>query len=632
VKINYLRYAIFFFLIFWISSCAKIVAPTGGPKDVEPPKVLSSDPPNYSTNFKGDKIKITFDEFIQLKDINQNLVVSPPLDEKPEITVKGKSLIIKFFTELIDSTTYNIYLGNSVQDYNEGNPIENFQYVLSTGEYIDSMSMEGKVLNAFNLLPQEDVLVMLYSDFSDSIPIKSIPEYVAKTDKEGFFQINNIRNDTFKIFALRDANKNYLYDLPNEGIAFSDSAVKFRMDTKPVADTIFVADSLLADPNERIVDTIWIPSEKFSSYPFNTDTADFEKDSMVVIQHKPIDTIITTMKWYYPVPVFYLMFFNEDKETQYLVNSKRDDKRKLEVMFNKPIKDSVSIELADTTLESKWYIQETNLTNDTIFYWLTDSSLYNKKDIKTTITYQKEDSNLVYQWTTDTINFRYFEPQKKEEEDSDTSLAIGLNVKNKSTFDLNKPIKLHFNTPIKAVNPEKIRLFIKEDTLEKEVDIRLEKDSLFFRRYSILNRYTEDSDYRLEIYPQAFTDIYDAVNDTIHVAFKTQKLDYYGKVLANVTGIDSSFQVIAQLVVSEKEEEKVYREKVIRKDQTIDFAYLPPKEFLFKIIMDVNFNEKWDTGEYLEHIQPEEVFYYDNPINVRSNWDIEINMSVKNNK
>jgi hypothetical protein len=632
MKVNYLQYALLLFLIFWMSSCAKIVAPTGGPKDVEPPKVLSSNPPNLSTNFEGKKIEITFDEFIQLKELNQKLVVSPPVEEKPEVLVKGKSLVIEFPVELKDSTTYNIYFGDAVQDYNEGNPIENFQYVLSTGDYIDSMTVEGKVLSAFNLLPQEDVLVMLYSDFSDSIPIKNIPEYISKTDKEGFFQINNIRNDTFKIFALRDANKNYLYDLPSEEIAFADSAVKFMMDTKPVADTIFVPDSLLDDPNEMIVDTIWIASEKFSSDSLNTDTADFDKDSMVVIKHKPIDTIITTMKSYYPVPVFYLMFFNEDKETQYLVNSKRDDKRKMEFMFNKPIKDSVSIELVDTTIDSKWYIQENNITNDTIFYWLTDSSLYNKKDLKTTITYQKEDSNLVYQWTTDTLNFRYFEPQKKKEDDSDTSLAIGLNVKNKSTFDLNKNIKLQFKTPIESDDTEKIRLYTKEDTLEKEVDVKLVKDSLFFRRYTILNTYTEDSDYRLEIFPHAFVDIYGAANDTVIVAFKTQKLDYYGKILANVTGIDSSFQVIAQLVVSEQEEEKVYREKIILKDQMVEFAFLPPKEFLFKIIVDANFNGKWDTGEYLEHIQPEEVFYYDNPINVRSNWDIEINLTVKNNK
>ncbi|HSH52404.1 MAG TPA: Ig-like domain-containing protein, partial [Bacteroidales bacterium] len=457
MKVNYLQYAIFFFLIFWISGCAKIVAPTGGPKDVDPPKVLSSNPPNYSTNFEGDKIEITFDEFIQLKDLNQNLVVSPPIEEKPEITVKGKSLIIEFFTELIDSTTYNIYLGNSVQDYNEGNPIENFQYVLSTGKYIDSMSVEGKVLNAFNLLPQEDVLVMLYSNFSDSVPIKNIPEYISKTNEEGFFQINNIRNETFKIFALRDANKNYLYDLPNEGIAFSDSIVKFRMETEMVADTIFVHDSLLADPNAMILDTLWIASEKFSNDSLKTDTADYEKDSMIVIKHKPIDTITTRIRSYYPVPVFYLMFFNEDKETQYLANSKRDDKRKLEVMFNKPLKDSVAITLVDTIIESEWYIKEINPSNDTKFYWLTDSSLYNKKNLKTTISYLKEDSNMVYQWSTDTINFRYFEPKKKKGEVSDTSLAVNLNVKNKSTFDLNKQIMLQFNTPIHSVDAEQIR-------------------------------------------------------------------------------------------------------------------------------------------------------------------------------
>ena len=627
MKVKYIQRLILFLLILWISGCAKVVAPTGGPKDVAPPKILSSDPPNQSTNFEGDKIEITFDEFIQLNDLNQNLVVSPPLEEKPEVLVKGKSLNIEFPVELEDSTTYNIYFGNSVQDYNENNPIENFQYVLSTGEYIDSMSVEGKILNAFNLLPEEDVLVMLYSEFSDSVPMKNIPEYISKTDEEGFFRINNIRNEEFKIFALRDANKNYLYDLPDEQIAFSDSVVKFWMETETVADTVFVHDSLLADPNEMIIDSLWVSSKDFSADSLAADTTESAKDSLVVIKHKPIDTITTRVRSYFPVPVFYLMFFDEDKETQYLANSKRDDKRRIELMFNKPVKDSLVFELLDTTLESPWYIQENNTTNDTIFYWLTDSALYNKENVKTTLTYQKEDSNLVYHWTTDTLNFRYFESEKKGD-GSDTLLDIQLNVKNQSTFDLNQRIKLKFGTPVQFVDTSKIMLYAINDTLENALDVKLEKDSLFFRQYHLLNTFAPDSNYRLEIYPKAFTDIYDTSNDTMVIAFKTRKLDYYGKILANITGIDSTVQIVAQIVVSGKEEEKVVREKMVREDQIVEFPYLPPKEFLFKVIVDKNFNGKWDTGEYLEHRQPEEVFYYDDPINIRSNWDIEISMPL----
>jgi hypothetical protein len=113
------------------------------------------------------------------------------------------------------------------------------------------------------------------------------------------------------------------------------------------------------------------------------------------------------------------------------------------------------------------------------------------------------------------------------------------------------------------------------------------------------------------------------------ISFKTQKLDYYGKILANITGIDSTFQAIAQIIIPGKDKEEVLREKIVSLDQTVEFDFLPPKDFIFKVIADANFNGKWDTGEYLEHRQPEEVFYYENSINVRSNWDIEIDMPLK---
>ncbi|MCK5170734.1 MAG: Ig-like domain-containing protein, partial [Bacteroidales bacterium] len=249
----------------FFSGCAKIVAPTGGPKDEEHPLIVEIDPPDKTVNFDSKKISITFNEFIQLKDLNNNLIISPPVEEKPDIKVKGKALVIEFAEELKDSTTYNIYFGNSVQDYNEGNPIENFQYVLSTGSYIDSLSIKGQVINSFNLLPEEGVFVMLYKDSEDSVPIKQIPDYISKTNEEGYFRINNIRENQYKLFCLRDLNKNYLFDLPSEEIAYTDSLIQFELVTHIHVDTIYKADSIniaLNLPNgnldvvDKVIDTI----------------------------------------------------------------------------------------------------------------------------------------------------------------------------------------------------------------------------------------------------------------------------------------------------------------------------------------------------------------------------------------
>ena len=139
--------------------CAQVVTPTGGSKDSEPPVIKLSKPENFSTNFKNKNVSITFDEYIQLKDLNKSLIISPPMEEKPMIRVKGKTLNINFDSFLKDSTTYNLYFGNALQDFNEGNPYLNFQYVFSTGSYIDSLSIKGKILNAFDLVSVEDVFV-----------------------------------------------------------------------------------------------------------------------------------------------------------------------------------------------------------------------------------------------------------------------------------------------------------------------------------------------------------------------------------------------------------------------------------------------------------------------------------------
>lgn len=213
-------------------ACASPMAPTGGPKDKRAPQLLKDESSqNLLTNFKEKEIRLTFDEWVKLNDINKQVVISPPLAHRPEIILRGKTLRFKFDEqeELKQNTTYSINFGESVKDITEGNAAENLKYVFSTGDFIDSLSVRGKVVDSKTGEGLKDVLVMLYDNLADTIVRTERPYYFAKTDKQGTFIIDYVRADTFKVFALQDANLNYLYDKPTEAIGFPDDF--FVLDT-----------------------------------------------------------------------------------------------------------------------------------------------------------------------------------------------------------------------------------------------------------------------------------------------------------------------------------------------------------------------------------------------------------------
>lgn len=220
-------------ILFW-SSCANIVAPTGGPKDEQPPIIVAESPANFSTRFTGNIIAIDLDEYVQLNNPTQEIVISPAIEPEPEFKVKGKRLTIEFKGTLDSATTYTIAFGEALKDANEGNTLSGFKYVFSTGEELDSLSVKGKVIAAQSDKPAEKVLVMLYKETTDSIVFKKKPFYFTKTDSDGRFSLENIRAGEYKIFALKDENFNYLYDLPNEEIAFQESSVVVSDSAKPI--------------------------------------------------------------------------------------------------------------------------------------------------------------------------------------------------------------------------------------------------------------------------------------------------------------------------------------------------------------------------------------------------------------
>lgn len=214
-------------LIVSLWHCANPIAPTGGPKDEDPPKIDSTrSTPNYQTNFTKQPITLTFDEWLKLDKPNQ-IVVSPPMRKKPTFTQRGKSIHIEWPEEenLLDSVTYTINFGDAIKDITEGNTLKDYRFVFATGPVLDSGRVEATITDALTLQPLENITVMLYVNTDDSIVYKEPPYYFAKTDKQGHCIIENIRPGKFKVFALEDGNQNYLFDNVNEKVGFQDSII-----------------------------------------------------------------------------------------------------------------------------------------------------------------------------------------------------------------------------------------------------------------------------------------------------------------------------------------------------------------------------------------------------------------------
>ena len=214
------------FLLF-LYSCAQVGSIGGGPKDETPPQVLASNPKNKTLNFNYKTATVQFDEYIQLRSLSKELIISPALDPKPTVKIKKKSLVIDFSEcTLAENTTYVLNFGNAIVDNNENNKLENFNYVFSTGSYIDSFHISGTVTNSLLGKPAKDAYVMLYNNLSDTAVYTTKPYYFSKTNDAGEYSLNNLKAGTYQIIALQDANSNFKFDQKTEAIGFLDAPIE----------------------------------------------------------------------------------------------------------------------------------------------------------------------------------------------------------------------------------------------------------------------------------------------------------------------------------------------------------------------------------------------------------------------
>lgn len=234
----------YWLVLLLLTACAIQRAPMGGPRDEEPPRLDTLMPPNETINFDGEEIQIGFNEFIQLKDHFKEITISPEPESRPEILVKRRNIVIKFTDTLQKNTTYSINFGKSIADLNEGNPFPNFKYVFSTGDIIDSLRISGTVRSYIPLdgrgqsgqkkKEEEDLIVLLHPAGNDSLIVQKRPAYYTFADTAGRFELSNLKEGTYRLYALKDVNGSRVYDDPQELLAFRDQPIRLKKDTSGI--------------------------------------------------------------------------------------------------------------------------------------------------------------------------------------------------------------------------------------------------------------------------------------------------------------------------------------------------------------------------------------------------------------
>ncbi|MDP2424443.1 MAG: Ig-like domain-containing protein [Bacteroidales bacterium] len=580
-----------FVVLVIIASCANPVAPMGGAKDKAPPVAIRSEPPNGSVNFHASEIRIWFDEYFQLKDIQQQLLISPPFETMPDVKIRGKSLFIKIEESLKPNTTYTLYFGDAITDLNEGNPLLGYKYVFSTGSVLDSMELLGKVLNAFDLSPEKEIKIMLYDVYEDSVPYLHKPYYLSRTDKNGNFAFTHLRNIPYKIFALRDLNSNLLYDLPNEEVAFSDTLLH---PYPPPPKTISGSD--------REPDTINLQTETEHK---RKKGAEENKQLEVLSPGRAAPDSATEPSL---LPMLDMRLFAEIDSTQRIEKSSFVRPNKLEFIFRYPVHD-----IQITTIPEKdtpWRLDEWSNRRDTLWCWLQN---FSDDSLMAVISGHKN--------TPDTLKFALGEPgsnrERKSTESVKTALQVKRNLSQSGPAHLHMPIILTFSEPVSEFKKEAITLF--QDSLAISPSIGfIDK---VHRKLEINYPWKEATSYSLLIPDSVFYSISGHANDSLKFKFTTRQASDYGSLKLKVMHPFPEESIIIQLM---DEKDKILSEKTVTTDsQVLVFSNLLAGKYRVKAISDSRANGQWDSGIYLRGLQPERVFMYPNSIEVRANWEHE---------
>lgn len=571
----------------YASNCANMSnSLSGGPKDTVAPAILKEIPKYDETNVNVKQIEITFNEYVKIND-RKTFIVSPPLKSVPVIFTRGKRVIAQFDSVLDPNTTYLFDFGNAIVDLNEGNPLGDYRLRFSTGDIIDSLHLSGRARHAFTFDSIKNMKVLLYKNDIDSLPFTTPPDAVALVSEKGFFVVDALKNQPYRVITIEDKNNNNIYDA-GEMTGFLDSMlipVTFGSDTMTVGD--------------------------------------YERDSISAFDYLPLVRI-----------------FQENINKQYLVEYKREQERKIALYFAQHYPEIHSVEFFNSdsvALDSEQIITEKSFFGDTVTYWFANDSVPSKMYAK--LVYTKPDSTGNEVPTEVVLKFKDFvktdninrKKRKNEQEDQNEIPKLQIATRVNETLVMETGFNLVFNAPLTKIDYEKINLYQmdEEGKNPKKISFEITPDTGNLCNYIFnTDKWESGLTYDAEFLAGAFSDIYKLENDSVRKKIQTPNIDKFSTIKLDFTNVECNY--IVQLVRNKK----TVQTKQTNSNGILTISFVEPDTYSIKIIEDKNNNNRWDTGSLKARRQPERVKLYKlddgkTAIKFRQGWENVLPLDVK---
>lgn len=588
-----------------IAACANQGAgPDGGPYDETPPRIVGMTAPERLQNGKRTKFSLVFNELIKVDNPTEKIIVSPPQIETPEVKVSGRRITVELLDSMRPNTTYTVDFSDAITDNNEGNPLGQYTYIFSTGQTTDTMQMSGYVLNAEDLEPVKGILAGLYQQHNDSVFGKRAFDRVARTDASGFFSIKGVAPDRdYRLYALQDADGDFHFTQPSEMLGFLHTDLRagaFR-DTR--------------------YDTLWVDSVRYDSIRIIPYTH-FTPDDLVV------------------------RAFKIDVNTRHYLKAQRDVPEWFTTFFTGPSRKRPTIQGLNFDA-SKAFVVNASAGNDTLTYWLADTTLLRQDTLRFAYTYDNWDDSLAQMLPkTDTLELvpkttfakraaneakeleKWNKQREKREKRGDFSksqppmVALQLRADVSSSLVPNRNILIQFDQPLQRFDTKKLHLRLKKDSTYHDAPYALDTVPNNILAYRLRAEWRPGQEYQLVIDSAAMTSLYGRVNLATDNKFSISKLEDFGTVFLSLSNAHES--TVVQLLGSDGKPVA----QAPTKNGRAEFYYVQPGKYYLRCFFDRNGDGKWTTGSWSPRRDPEEVYYFPKEIEVRANWDLNESWDV----
>lgn len=578
------------FCVAFLPRCARIAGITGGLKDTLPPVLVKVEPVDRALNFTAKSIYFEFNEYVQLKDLQKEFYTSPGMKKMPLATIRKRGFRVDGLDSLLPNTTYALNFSSAVVDNNEGNPLNDFRYVFSTGDHIDSMVMSGYAEDAEKADSVSKAFIYFFDMALDSIPeydsviFNNQPEWIGRAQNNGIFITQNLKPKDYRVYAVDDKNNNKMYDAGVDRVGFLEGTY---------------------NPAQMMDFSAWYDTTRH----------------YVVAEPQ----------------VYFRMFLDERPGRQMLRENTRPEQHKIMMVFGAPWPQIERLTLEGVPQE-RIITEYLKPTRDSMALWLDVPSEQLPDTVKGEIVYMRPDSLGVVGPYTQELKLAWKKTEssaeKREREKRERDIEEGKEPEPiPNPFRITMPsgtvnpelgLDMEFGMPLSYVDYAALSMTAGEDTANMfQVPVRMVQDTAYVRKWRIEAEWEEGELYRLFIPPGALRDVAGQTNDSITRAYEVPLANEVGTVTVNVVGKTPTSEYVVQL--TDETGSRIIAERRHVTTGQVQFRYITPGEVRIKVLEDTDGSGEWNTGNLVKRMQPERTeFYVDNPdkpmMTIRGGW------------